>query len=390
MTSPFLLTERDACHIACAPGTETWTRREVEALGIAVTAVEPGGVDAQATLAQIYAMNLRLRTATRVTQRLAAFTARTFKELEKKAAGVAWATVVPEGSPVRFRVTARLSALYHEKAIAERLQRAVAAAVPGAHEAKAAAEDDEAGDTQTFIVRVLHDEMTIGADTSGALLHRRGYRLGGGKAPLRETLAASLLLAAGYDGSLPLVDPLCGSGTIPIEAALIARRIAPGLLGRSFACERWPSFDTAAWREARAAAEAEVLPAVRAPIVGSDRDAGVIESALANAERAGVAADVTFAQCALSASPFPPSERGDIVTNPPYGVRIGERAPLQNLYAQLGKVVRTRAPFWSVTLLSAHPSYEAQTHLEFASLALVNNGGLRLRLAHAAAPPPRA
>ncbi len=364
-----------ACHVACAPGTEIWTRAELDALGVAVRAVEPGSVDVEATVAQLYAMNLRLRTATRVTWRLASFVARSFAELEKHAANVAWDAVLPGGAAAHFRVTARASKLYHERAIAERLLRACGAP-------EAASDDEEDDGAQSFVVRVLHDQVTISADSSGALLHRRGYRLATAKAPLRETLAASLLMAAGYDGSQPLVDPLCGSGTIPIEAALIARRIAPGR-GRSFAFEKWPSHEAAVWREVRAAAEAEQVTTAAAPIVGSDRDAGAIAAACANAERAGVSNDITFAQCALSASPIPAAPRGCLVTNPPYGIRIGERAPLRNLYAQLGKVVRTRCPEWTVTLLSAHTSYETETRLPFASLALVNNGGLRLRVARA-------
>ena len=337
----------------------------------------------RATTAQMYAATLWLRTATRVMVRLAEFPARTFGELETRAATIRWSAVVAPGAAVRFKVTARLSSLYHEGAIAERLGAACVAAVPDAHILEGGEDDGDArDDAQLFIVRVLHDSFTLSADCAGALLHRRGYRLAGGKAPLRETLAATLLLAAGYDGSAPLVDPLCGSGTIPIEAAMIARRIAPGLK-RSFAFERWPSFEAATWQTVRADAESLVLPAAPHVIAGSDRDRGVIASAVANAERAGVAAHVAFACAAISEAPIPAAARGFLVTNPPYGVRIGDRTALGHLFAQLGRVARVQCAGWSVTLLSAHTSYEWQMRLPLVEEALISNGGLRLRLVHA-------
>src|SRR5207247_3043905 len=138
-----------------------------------------------------------------------------------------------------------------------------------------------------FVVRLLRDECTVSADSSGALLHMRGYRQAVAKAPLRETLAAALLLAAEWRGDTPLVDPLCGSGTIPIEAALIARRMAPGAR-RRFACLDWPQFPRETFADALADAEARSLPRSAVVIQGSDRDAGAIEAAGANAERAGV------------------------------------------------------------------------------------------------------
>src|SRR5690606_21549021 len=141
---------------------------------------------------------------------------------------------------------------------------------------------------QLVVVRFLRDECLVSADASGALLHRRGYRRAVAKAPLRETLAAAMLTAVGWDGSVPLVDPFCGSGTIPIEAALIARRIAPGIASaelapRAFAFERWPSFEAGTWSEVVVSARAEVRDATRHPIRGSDRDAGAIAAARANA-----------------------------------------------------------------------------------------------------------
>src|SRR5690606_37236797 len=171
----------------------------------------------------------------RVLVRVATFRARTFAELERRAGRVAWDRWVGAGRAVRLRVTSRKSRLYHTGAIAERIIGQIErVAGPLAHVSTGSASDDEADgaegrDEQLFIVRFLRDECTISVDTSGELLHRRGYRQALAKAPLRETIAAAMLLASGWDGRSPLVDPFCGSGTIPIEAALLACRIPPGL-----------------------------------------------------------------------------------------------------------------------------------------------------------------
>ena len=230
------------------------------------------------------------------------------------------------------------------------------------------------------MVRLFRDRCTISADASGALLHRRGYRLATAKAPLRETLAAAMLAAIGWDGSVPLIDPLCGSGTIPIEAALRARRIPPGL-GRTFACMAWPGFDAAAWASVVGAAREAMLPRAPAPILGSDRDAGAVEAAGANAARAGVEDDIVWSRAAISAMRPPPGP-GWIVTNPPYGVRVGERRRLRDLFAQLGNVARRCCPGWSLAFLSSHAELEHQTRLDPAPLFITDNGGIRVRLVH--------
>jgi putative N6-adenine-specific DNA methylase len=198
------------------------------------------------------------------------------------------------------------------------------------------------------------------------------------RAPLRETLAAAMLAAVGYDASRPLVDPFCGSGTLVIEAAMLARDIAPGLQ-RSFAAERWPEARAAVWRTVRDEARARIKPSAGAPLIGSDRDAGAIEAAQANAARAGVSADVQFVQRALSDLEVPEGP-GLLIANPPYGVRVGESAPLRDLYARLGQVVRTRCVGWRVTLLSPDRALEGQTGLRFSEVLKTHNGGIPVRV----------
>lgn len=365
-----------------APGLEAITAGELQALGLTPGALEPGGVAFDATLTNLARANLWLRTATRVLVRVTAFHVRALGELERKAKAIPWRDWLPAGVPVELRVTSKKSRLYHQKAIAERIGTGIVAAGWSVTTGREEPEGDEepaepAEPPQLVVVRVFRDECTLSLDSSGALLHRRGYRLATAKAPLRETLAAALVSASGWNPATPLVDPMCGSGTIPIEAAMLARRIAPGR-HRHFACERWPGWDARQWATSLAEADAGVLPHAPAPILGADRDAGAIRAALANAERAGVAGDITFREAALSALE-PPAGTGALVTNPPYGVRVGERGPLRDLFARLGQVAREQLPGWTVTLLLPESPLERETRLAFREAFATSNGGLRVR-----------
>lgn len=375
-----------------APGLEPLAAAELAARGVEATA-EAGGVAFGGTAAELYAANLWLRTASRVVERAAEFRARTFFELERHARKVPWERWLAPGRPVRLRVSSRKSKLYHEGAVAERVLAAIDARVGGigAAEVQKGEEGEEEGDAQLFVVRFLHDRCTVSADASGALLHLRGYRQAVAKAPLRETLAAAMLMAAGWRGDAPLVDPMCGSGTIPIEGALLARRIAPGLSHpeglRAYAFQRWPGFDAGAWARVVDEARAMVLPSCPVAIVGSDRDAGAVAAAEANAARAGVAGDVSFSVRPMSAMEPPPGP-GWLVSNPPYGLRVGESGPLRSLYAALGRVARERLPGWTLALLSADPRLDGQVRLPFRDALRTRNGGIPVRVVVAEVPEP--
>ncbi|HEX5437251.1 MAG TPA: hypothetical protein VFW98_08825 [Gemmatimonadaceae bacterium] len=368
-----------------APGIAPITADELRALGLTVDGVEHGGVTFHGGLDAIYRANLSLRTASRVVVRLGAFHARAFGELERRARQLPWARYVGRDRAVRLRVSCRKSRLYHSGAVAERLAGAIEAstsarvAVDSARGAGAAAEDaDDGAGAQLVIARLAHDECTVSMDSSGELLHMRGYRLASAKAPLRETLAAAILLRSGWAPSSPLLDPLCGAGTIPIEGAMIARRIPPGFT-RRFAFVHWPDFDAPRWASLLDEAGSGIR-AAPAPIHGSDRDAGAIQAAAANAERAGVAGDITFTTVAVSGI-APPSQPGWLVTNPPYGVRVGERDRLRNLYAQLGNVARRKCPGWTLALLSADARLDAQLAIPLEEVLRTRNGGIPVHLA---------
>jgi putative N6-adenine-specific DNA methylase len=380
-----------AAFAIAAPGLEPIVATELARLGIAGT-MEPGGVGWSGPLESVARANLWLRTASRVIVRIAEFRARTFPELERHAARVPWDRFVPAGAPVRFRVTSRKSRLYHSDAIAQRLASGAASggAAPAANRPRDAGApgtpddddgcDDGDGDSpaQLFVVRVVRDVCTVSVDSSGALLHRRGYRQAVAKAPLRETIAAAMLVGSDWPATVPLVDPMCGSGTIPIEAALLARRIAPGM-NRPFALQRWPEVDAAAWARIVGDAREQELPRAAAPIRGSDRDAGAIEAARANAERAGVAADIELERRPVSTIE-PPADRGWVAVNPPYGVRVARPGAVRDLYAALGNTLRTRFPGWRLALLSPGESVERQVGLTLHERFATLNGGIRVRL----------
>lgn len=384
-----------------APGLESITAGELKTLGIRGRQ-EIGGVGFSGDLDRLYEANLWLRTGSRVVVRLGRFHANTFYELERRAKKLPWEEFLPASGRVRLRVTCRKSRLYHSDAVAERMLSAISKAASQSIEvsgggindeeddadhaegAEHAEENDEGetvppvgGGAQLFVVRILHDQVEVSADSSGELLHRRGYRQEIAKAPLRETLAAAMVLASGWRSGEPLLDPMCGSGTIPIEAALIARGVAPGLQ-RKFKFMSWPSFDETLWNDILEKARKSVTDST-VSIRGSDRDAGAIQAAARNAERAGVADTIQFSVEAISDALGELEEvatgTGWILTNPPYGIRIGESDDLRNLYARLGTSLRAKRG-WRVGILTPDSVLVRQTRLPLVPRFNTRNGGI--------------
>ena len=369
-----------------APGLAQFCAAELAQHGLLVgkasDAITPGGVSFLGDRSVLYRANLHLRTASRILVRLGEFHAENFDQLRSRAALLSWEQFLRAGQPVDLRVTCHKSRLYHSGAVAERVVAAIGARLGSPPAIQKTDEESEEAGAQLIVVRLFQDTCTISVDASGALLHRRGYRQATAKAPLRETLAAALLLASGWDASVelpqPLLDPFCGSGTIPIEAALMALQIAPGR-SRSFALMQWPDFDGGLWQtlleEADARAEARRTQiAGHLHISASDRDAGAIAAARANAERAGVADSISFACQAVSAIE-PPAVAGHVVTNPPYGQRV-RGGDLRNLYAQFGKVLATHCPGWHVTILSSDRTLLGQLGLRLDTSQSFVNGGI--------------
>jgi len=353
------------CSAACAPGLEPLVAAELAGIGVRTDPPGPAQVPFAATVRQLFSACLRSGVASRVLVRVVEFTARTFADLEGEALAVDWSRWTPGGGT--FRVVAVKSRLFHTAAVAERLERAVGG--PG---------------STPFVVRLDHDHVTISADAGGDPLHRRGWRLETAKAPLRPTLAAAALRTVRWDGTRPLIDPFCGSGTIAIEAAGIAAGLAPGRL-RPFAFESWPSFAPGTWASVQGEARTAVRQA-RVTVLAADRDPGAAAAAAGNAERAGVTVDVRHQP--LGALEPPPGPPGWLVANPPWGVRTapGSNADLRDLYATLGEVVRHRLPGWGVALLVADPRLARVTGLPLVHRWSTLAGGTRVHLLATAAP----
>lgn len=368
----------DAFAVA-APGLEGIVEGELRELGIVALKRIDGGVEFDASRRQLYDANLDLRTASRIIVRLAEFKALTFADLEQRAKRVPWDKVIGRGQAVTLRVTCRKSRLYHSDAVAERISRDLAERM---NARVAATREDGEGDSssdsaQLIIVRFDRDRCTVSADSSGAHLHQRGYRTSVTEAPMRETLASALIMASGWDHASPLRDPFCGSGTIPIEAALMAARIAPGR-NRTFQFTRWPDFDAALWKHVRSDADRRASEVATPVIVGSDRSAAALRASRENAERAGVVERLRLEKIdALHVNAEQPV--GWIVSNPPYGVRLGDRGETKRLLSKFGQRLRDAFAGWHVAILAPAGTsrvlgFPMEQRLE------TTNGGLRVQL----------
>lgn len=388
--------------IACAPGFEPLLGEELEALGLSPE-LEAGGANVEGDIAIEYRLNVGLGLGLKVLRRVATFEARHFSSLEKAAKRVPFERWLHGDTPIRLRVRATRSKLYHSGGIAQRVRGAIAhrLGVDGLNEilpkketetgeGKGRQKDDQRDDLDPsrpgavdVHIRLHDDQCTISLDTSGVLLHRRGYRQATAKAPLREDLARGLLRLAGWPiqplGTTRLVDPMCGSGTIPIEAWLLATKRPPGA-DRRFAFEHLRDFDEATFARERSALieRAELVPL---DIWGSDRNEGAIAAALSNAARAG-AEGLHFDVAGATAAPglsTPHEGACLVVTNPPYGRRVGKNVKsLRPLFQSLGRCVEARAT--SFTFIIDDQGLARATGLDLESLVMTDHGGSKVRI----------
>ncbi|UPT74337.1 MAG: THUMP domain-containing protein [Elusimicrobiota bacterium] len=352
---------------SCAPGFEELLFGELCDLGLLKPRVlagppdEAGGVAFAGDEAALARACRRLTLAERVYLRYGPFPAADLQALERAAAKVPWRRFFPFESKLAVRARTRRSRLDRDKTIAEKTAKAAGAALTPF---------DDASPVPLVRVSLDGDKAVFDVDASGAPLHRRGWRLESAKAPLRESLAAGLLRASGWDARSPLIDPFCGAGTIAIEAALRAAGLPPSP-GRSFAFEKWTGF---------AVPPEPAAAAGQAPrILASDRDEGAVRAAKANAERAGVAGLIEFSVRAVSALDSPPGP-GWIVTNPPYGVRVSEGKELRVLYSALGDALRSQCGGWRAALLAPPGPLVSATGLRVKPVLATLNGQLPVRV----------
>lgn len=357
---------------ACTPGLEELLAVELGALGAGPTGIERGGVVFSGDARILVRANLRLRCADRVLVRLGSFRALHLAQLDRRARRLAWSDWLATGQPLRVRASCHRSRIYHSGAAAERVTRS-ACETSGAHPA---GPGQPAAEVR---VRLDDDLCIVSLDSSGEPLWRRGPKVEGAAAPLRESLAAAGLLWAGYDGSLALLDPMCGSGTLLLEAASLALARAPGLL-RDFAFSNWPGFDPGLLESERHAARALQLGAPAAGLFGSDRSGGALGTARRNLERAGCAAFVRLEQRPLDRLE-PPAVAGLWICNPPYGRRLERDGKLMDLYRQLGRVFSERFLGWRLALYTTHARLAAATGLDPRPVSPpLAHGGLQVRL----------
>lgn len=359
---------------AAPPGLEPLLAQELRALSFQSVQEQPGGVALQGGWAEVWRANLMSRLASRVLVRIASFPVFHLAQLDKRARKVPWAEILPRGQPVRLDVSTRKSKIYHAGAAAERIARAITEAV--AAPVVRASEDETA---LAVKARIDDNRCTISLDSSGAPLHRRGFKTAIGKAPMRETLAAGFLQASAYSGAEPVIDPMCGSGTFVLEAAEIAAGLAPGR-GRGFAFEQFASFDAAAWETLRATAATPVSDPT--PLAqGYDRDSGVIGMATQNAARAGLDGRCSFACQPISALTRPDGPPGLVICNPPYGGRIGNKKLLYALYASFGAAMLAGFRGWRVAIVTSEAGLARATQLPFDPPGPpIPHGGLKVRL----------
>ncbi len=365
---------------ATAPGLETICREELRVLlpsGTPMAIVE-GGVKFEGRLHDCYLADLNLRTANRLLMRIESFHAANFRELEKNLIAVPWELFILQDTPTHIRVTSRHSRLYHKDAVAGRVQASIA--LRFAQNEFSGEASPEPTVTQQIFVRLFDNRFTLSIDSSGDLLHKRGIKPRAAKAPIRETLAAAALILSGYTGTEPLVDPMCGSGTFAIEAALIAQKIPPGRF-RDFAFMEWPSFQPKRWQHMKQAAEKKIVQTNTPFIFASDRDDRAVcelEDSVTQHGLSGIVAVST--RDFFDLSPTELTNRPGLVTlNPPFGRRLGLRRESEALFLSVCERLKKEYKGWKFVLISLNPRlagmipFRSTTHL-------LPHGGLKVAL----------
>lgn len=336
----------------CAFGLEALVARELKQLGYADLHVANGKVTFLADDEAIARCNIQLRCAERVLLQMGQFRATTFDQLFEQTRSLPWHDMIPEDACFPVEGKSIKSQLYSvsdcqaivKKAIVEKMKQRYRRSW-----------FDETGPRYTIEVALLDDIATLTIDTSGRGLHKRGYRKDQTAAPLKETLAAAMVLLSRWKPDRPFIDPFCGSGTIPIEAAMIGSNTAPGL-GRSFAAEAWSKYSAKLWQMARQEAYDQVRMQEKTGILGCDIDPAALRIAQMNASLAGVKGKISFERKdALQLSSR--YQYGYLICNPPYGERLATTKEVEALYRQMGQAF-TRLDTWSLYILTSHPGLE--------------------------------
>lgn len=333
-------------------GLEAVVAHEVRKLGYTDINVENGKVIFETDFKALVKNNLWLRTADRIRLKIGEFKATSFEELFEQTKALPWAQWIPVNGNFPVEGKSIKSQLFSVSDCQAIVKKAVVESLKKTYKKQWF---EETGPLYKIEVALLKDIVTLTIDTTGPGLHKRGYRDWIGPAPLKETMAAALIQLSYWNPDRVFVDPLCGSGTIPIEAALIGMNIAPGM-NRNFACEDWPIIPRNIWREAREETHDLVQRDRKLSIMGTDQDGEILKIARRNAQEAGVADQIHFQEMALK--DWRSSKKyGVIICNPPYGERLSDRPEAENLYREMGKVFLAHDT-WSSYTITPHKNFE--------------------------------
>jgi putative N6-adenine-specific DNA methylase len=340
--------------VPCHFGMEAVTKREIYDLGYEITRVEDGRITFEGDAEAICRANVFLRSAERVLLLVGRFKATTFEELFQGVKALPWEEYIPQDGKFWVKKASSIkSKLFSPSDIQSIAKKAIVERLKGVYKTDWFKEDGAAYPIRIFL---LKDEVMVALDTSGDSLHKRGYRLQTSKAPITETLAAALIMLTPWRKDRILVDPFCGSGTFPIEAAMIAANIAPGM-NREFTAEAWTNIiPRQLWYDTVSEAEDMVDKDIVVDIQGYDLDGEVVKAARENARRAGVDHLIHFQQRDVSKMSHP-KKYGFIITNPPYGERLEEKADLPALYTTIGEVYKN-LDSWSMYMITSYEDAE--------------------------------
>ncbi|GFO62851.1 THUMP domain-containing protein [Geomonas paludis] len=359
-----------------AKGVEEALAAELVRLGVPEVTAESGGVRFAGGMEAAYRANLWLRTASRVLMTLAEFPCESPEELYRGVRAVSWERFLTPALTLAVDCNLRDSALTHSGFVALKTKDAIVDALRD-HYGSRPSVDTKDPDLRVN-VRLFKNRCTLSLDLSGEPLDRRGYRLDRHEAPLKENLAAALVELSGWDGSIPLVDPMCGTGTIAIEAALKALRIPPGL-NRRFGFQRWQGFDRALWDRIVAEARAGMLERLPAPVQGTDLSHSAVGMAAQNAKRAGVLEHLVLGRLPMAELTVPPGP-GVLIINPPYGKRLGEQEALRPLYKEIGDTLKQRCKGYTAYLFTGNLELAKSVGLKATRRMVLYNGPIECRL----------
>ncbi len=338
----------------CHFGLEAVLKREITDLGYEIVSVEDGRVTFKGGAEALVRANIFIRTAERIMLKVGSFRAVTFDELFEGTKALPWEEMIPkDGKFWVTKATTNKSKLFSGSDIQSIVKKAIVDRLKGIYHINWF---EENGAEYPIRVFILKDIVTIALDTSGVSLHKRGYRQLVGKAPISETLAAALIMLTPWNKDRILVDPFCGSGTFPIEAAMIGANIAPGM-NREFTAENWKNIvPKKVWYEAVTEAEDAILRDVKMNIQGYDLDSGIVKCAMQNAREAGVDEHIHFQQRDMR-DLSSPKKYGFIITNPPYGERLEDKADLPKLYKDIGATF-DKLDTWSKFIITSYEDAE--------------------------------